>query len=195
MNCYRNLWNPPFPRTKFDVLPIVLKMPNNDIPFVYQLPREVTHEVEIEHPKFPKVKELGYKWAAVPAISNFMMIIGGIKYPCCPFNGWFVAIEVVRNLLERYDATIPLARAFEMDPNDRLLRQKVSCELETAILHSFDKNKVTMVDSPTVGQSFLTHCSRERKAGRECPAQWSWIGGLLGKLAAFRAFKKNIHTN
>ena len=28
----------------------------------------------------------------------------------------------------------------------------------------------------------MTHCKREREDGRECPAQWSWIGGLTGPL-------------
>ena len=179
------IWKPPSTRSAFDVLPIVLKIPNNDIPFVYELPKEVTHEVELEHPKYPRVKDLGYKWGAVPAISNFTMDLGGIKYPCAPFNGWFVSIEIARNLLERYNATEPLAEAFGMDVTDKLLHQKVSAELETAILHSFEKNKFTVVDPMTVGKSFLTHCKRERTSGRECPAQWSWIGGLLGKCIYF----------
>jgi len=175
------MWNPPTTRSAFDVLPLVLKLPNNDIPFVYELPKEVTHEVELEHPDFPTVKDLGYKWAAVPAISNFMMELGGIKYPCAPFNGWFVSTEIARNLMERYNVTEQLAKAFGMKENSKLLHQKVSAELEIAILHSFEKNKFTMVDPMTVGKSFMTHCKRERNAGRECPAQWSWIGGLLGE--------------
>lgn len=179
------MWNPPTTRSAFDVLPLVLKIPNNDIPFVYELPKEVTHEVELEHPDFPAVKDLGYKWAAVPAISNFMMELGGIKYPCAPFNGWFVSIEIARNLLERYNVTEPLAKAFGMKANSKLLHQKVSAELEIAILHSFEKNRFTMVDSMTVGKSFMTHCKRERNSGRECPAQWSWIGGLLGECAFY----------
>ena len=110
-----------------------------------------------------------------------MMDLGGIKYPCSPFNGWFVSIEIARNLLERYKATLPLANAMRIDPSDKMIAQKVLVELETAILYSFDKQGFTMVDPTTAGQSFMTHCKRERVAGRECPAQWSWIGGLVGK--------------
>ena len=176
-----NLWNPPAQKSAFDVLPVVIKFPFNDIPFVYELSKDVTHEIELEHPKYPAVKELGYRWAAVPAISGFMMNLGGIKYPCAPFNGWFVSIEIARNLLERYQATAPLAAAMGIDPDDRMLAQKVSAELENAILYSFDKNEFIIVDPMTVGKSFMTHCKRERSSGRECPAQWSWIGGLVGK--------------
>jgi nitric-oxide synthase, bacterial len=54
----------------------VIKLPNNEIPFVIDLPKIFCHEVMIDHPKFPKVRDLNYKWAAVPAISNFVMKIG-----------------------------------------------------------------------------------------------------------------------
>lgn len=165
----RDLWIPPKNRSAFDVLPLVLKVPHNEKPYVFDLPREVVHEVEIEHPSYPELKNLGLKWAAVPAISNFMMTLGGIKYPCSPFNGWFVSIEVVRNLLERYDLSKPLATIFGIHHDDKLLKQKVSTELESAVLHSFEKKKFTMNDPLTVGESFLTHCVRERKLGRECP--------------------------
>ena len=176
----RELWIPPTKKSAFDVLPLVLRFPNNEHPFVYELPKEVVHEIKIEHPDFPSMKDLGLKWAAVPAITNFMMNLGGIKYPCAPFNGWFLSTEVVRNLIERYDVTNLLAPILGINLDDKLIKAKVSLELETAILHSFEKEKFTVVDPIGVGESFLTHCKRERKSGRECPAQWSWIGGLLG---------------
>ena len=191
----RKLWVPPSPRTAFDVLPLVLKIPNNDVLFVQELPKEVIHEVNIEHPDHPTMKDLGYKWAAVPAISNFTMNLGGIKYPCAPFNGWFLSTEIARNLLERYNAVGPLASTFGINTNDKMLHQKVSVELETAILYSFERNDFTMVDPMTVGKSFLTHCKRERKMGRECPAQWSWIGGLVGKFSTVLIESKHFQQN
>lgn len=93
---------------------------------------------------------------------------------------WFLSTEIRRNLLERYNAAIPLAKAMDIDPDDKMVTDIVAANLETAILHSFEKNEFTIVDPMTVGKSFLTHCARERTAGRECPAQWSWIGGLVG---------------
>ena len=177
----KNLWSPPVEKSAFDILPIVVKIPGNEIPFVYTLPQDVTHEVHLEHEKYPNVKNLGYKWAAVPAISNIVMNLGGIKYPCCPFNGWFLSTEIARNLMERYHVTEPLARELGMDIEDKMLHPKVSAELENMILHSFEKNNFTIVDPTSVGKSFITHCKKERNAGRDCPGQWSWIGGLVGK--------------
>eukprot|EP00551_Chaetoceros_affinis_P008357 CAMPEP_0203670684 /NCGR_PEP_ID=MMETSP0090-20130426/6683_1 /ASSEMBLY_ACC=CAM_ASM_001088 /TAXON_ID=426623 /ORGANISM="Chaetoceros affinis, Strain CCMP159" /LENGTH=1567 /DNA_ID=CAMNT_0050535593 /DNA_START=14 /DNA_END=4717 /DNA_ORIENTATION=+ len=175
-----SLWSPPLIRSGFDLLPLILKMPGIAKPFVYNIPKTLTHELDIEHPQFPAVKGLGLKWGAIPAITNFKMNLGGLNYPCIPFNGWFVSTEIARNLLERYQMTIPLAKAMNIPSNDRMLAQKVSAELENAILHSFEKHEYTIVDPMTVGKQFITHCKRERESGRECPAQWSWIGGLVG---------------
>ena len=118
-----------------------------------------------------------------------MMNLGGIKYPCAPFNGWFVSIEICRNLIERYQVTGALADAMKMDLNDTFLPQKISIELESAVFYSFQKKGFTIVDPMTVGKSFMTHCKRERSSGRECPAQWSWIGGLVGEILVVSTFQ------
>ena len=175
-------WHPPEPRTRFDVLPIVLKLPHRPKPYVYELPKAVVFEVDIEHPTKPEITDLGYRWTTVPAISNFKMNLGGVVYQNMPFNGWFVSTEIVRNLMERYDAGPDVAKALGIDmgknPCWRLL---VSAELEVAVNHSFQKNGYTIVDPHTVGNQFCTHVQREREQhGRECPGQWSWIGGLTG---------------
>ncbi len=175
------LWNPPAVKSAFDVLPLLLKIPGLDTPCVYELPRNVLHEVKIEHPKYSKVKDLEYKWTAVPVISNLCVKVGGVNYTAAPFNGWFVTTEIARNLMERYGASDHLATAFGYNPTDKFVAQKVSAELESAILLSFEKAKYTIVDPETVGNSFLSHCKRERLNGRECPSKWSWIGGLMGK--------------
>lgn len=182
-----DLWTPPPNRTAFDLLPLVLKLPTIDKPFVYVLPQHLRHEVNIEHPDFPAVKNLGLRWSTIPAITNFKLNLGGIRYPCIPFNGWFVSTEIARNLLERYRVTLPLAKAMNIPSDDRMLAQKVSAEIENAILHSFEKSEYTIVDPMTVGKSYLTHCKRERQAGRECPGQWSWVGGLVGEKIPLKA--------
>ena len=175
-------WEPPNPRTPFDVLPLVLKVPGISQPFVHQLPDEVVFELPIEHPTKREITALGYKWTTVPAISNFKMNLGGIVYQNIPFNGWFVSTEIVRNLMERYDAgpAAALALGIDMAANP-FWRQSAFLELEVAVVHSFQKNGYTIVDPYTVGSSFCTHVRREREQfGRECPGQWSWIGGLVG---------------
>jgi nitric oxide synthase oxygenase domain/subunit/hemoglobin-like flavoprotein len=127
-----NLWTPPELKSAFDVLPLVLKVPGIDKPFIHQLPPELVFEVNIEHPTKPEVTALGYRWCTVPAISNFKMNLGGVVYQNMPFNGWFMSTEIVRNLMERYDAGPAVAKAIGIDiETDRFWRQAAVCEVST----------------------------------------------------------------
>lgn len=109
------------------------------------------------------------------------MNLGGVDYQCMPFNGWFVSVEVVRNLFERYNIAEEWAKAAGISTETkRIYEQRVYPEIDIAVNYSFQKQGFSMVDMDTVGKSFFVHCKRERDAGRECPAQWSWIGGLTG---------------
>lgn len=111
------------------------------------------------------------------------MNLGGVDYGCIPFNGWFASVEIVRDLMERYPGDNERwANAIGLDTSQRMWRARVAHEIDVAVLHSFDKAGYTIVDMDTVGNQFLTHCKREQEAGRECPAQWSWIGGLTGPI-------------
>jgi len=180
----KKLWTPPPPeeRTEHDVLPVVFKMPGCDEPFVHQFEKKYVDEADIEHPDYPEVAKLGHKWAAVPAICSFNMNLGGVDYGCMPFNGWFASVEIVRDLMERYPGDDEKwAKAIGLDTTQRMWKARIAHEIDVAVLHSFDKAGYTIVDSETVGGQFMTHCKREQEAGRECPAQWSWIGGLTGK--------------
>lgn len=180
----KKLWVPPEPRTQHDVLPVVFKMPGRDEPIVHQFDKKYMDEAEIFHPDFPEVAKLGHKWASVPAINTFNMNLGGVEYGCMPFNGWFCSVEIVRDLMERYEgASEKWAAAIGINPKtQKMWKARVAHEIDVAVLHSFDKAGYTIVDPDTVGEQFMTHCKRERDAGRECPAQWSWIGGLTGPI-------------
>ena len=107
------------------------------------------------------------------------MEIGGIQYGCIPFNGWFMETEIARNLWEdgRYEKAEAIAHAIGLDTSSEqtLWRDRAFLELNAAVLHSFSKAKVTLVDHQTAARQFLTHDLREKRAGRECPAQWSWV--------------------
>jgi nitric oxide synthase oxygenase domain/subunit len=128
-------WSSPSPQTSFDVLPLVLKVPGREEPYVYQLPKEFVFEVNIEHPTMPEMKTLGYHWATVPAISNFKMNLGGVLYQNMPFNGWFMSTEIVRNLMERYDAGPAIAKVMGLDmANHPAWRQVVASEVSVFCL-------------------------------------------------------------
>ena len=50
-------WNPPEPKTEFDILPLVIDIPGQP-PAMFTLPAEVCDEVEIWHPKYPAFADL-----------------------------------------------------------------------------------------------------------------------------------------
>ena len=173
-------------RDRFDVLPLIIETPAGLS--VHPLPGDTVREVPITHPEFRWFAELGLRWHAIPAISNMRLEIGGVSYGAAPFNGWYLQTEIAaRNLVDadRYD-TLPLVgdrMGLDMSSERTLWRDRALLELNRAVLHSFDAAGVTMSDHHTESRRFLDHIAREERAGRWCPADWSWIvppvsGGL-----------------
>lgn len=174
----RRGWTPPAEPGDFDVLPLVIDVPGHD-PQLFELDEADVLRVPLTHPGAPAFDALGLQWCAVPAISNFRLEIGGIDYGCVPFNGWFMGTEIARDLFEenRYDRARDIAAAFGLDTSTELTlwRDRAFLELNAAVIASFQKARVTLVDHHTAARQFMTHEMREKRAGRECPAQWSWI--------------------
>ena len=176
-------WEPPAERGPFDILPLVVEVPGHD-PRLYDWEDGDVLEVPITHPDNPGLAALGLKWCAVPAIANFRLDIGGVDYGCLPFNGWFMGTEIARNLWEenRYDQAEKIAAVFGLDTSSEatLWRDRAFLELNVAVIHSFQQARITLVDHQTASRQFMIHDQREKKAGRECPAQWSWIAPAAG---------------
>ncbi len=165
------------------MLPLVVDVPGHD-PQLFEFEDEDVLRVPITHPDGPVFDGLGMQWCAVPAIANFRLEIGGIEYGCLPFNGWFMGTEIARNLFEekRYDRAEAIAEALGLDTSSEatLWRDRAFLELNAAVISSFQKARVTLVDHQTASRQFMIHEMREKRAGRECPAQWSWIVPPVG---------------
>ncbi|MGH3457490.1 nitric oxide synthase oxygenase [Aeromicrobium sp.] len=172
-------WRPPQPLGAFDVLPLVVETVEEG-PQMFQLPGHAVEEVPLEHPELAWFADLGVRWHAVPVISNNRLVIGGVSYPAAPFNGWYMGTEIgARNLCDsaRYDLVPTVAKRMGLDTSDEatLWRDQAFVEINRAVLHSFRANGVTISDHHTESRRFLTHLEREERAGRRCPADWSWI--------------------
>ncbi|WP_328815680.1 nitric oxide synthase oxygenase [Nonomuraea cypriaca] len=164
---------------RFDVLPLIVQAGVGE-PLLCNLPGDAVLEVPLTHPEYSWFANLGLRWHAVPAISDMCLEIGGICYPCAPFNGWYMGTEIgARNLADtdRYDQLALVAGRLGLDTSTErsLWRDHALVELNVAVLHSFERAGVTITDHHTESRRFLTHLSREEKAGRVCPADWSWI--------------------
>ncbi|HEX4202999.1 MAG TPA: nitric oxide synthase oxygenase [Ktedonobacteraceae bacterium] len=165
--------------TPFDILPIIIQMPHEP-PRMFELPREVVLEVPLYHPEYPWFEELGLKWHALPAITNMRLEIGGVSYTAAPFNGWYMSTEVgVRNLGDdnRYNLLPVIADKMHLSThsNRSLWKDRALIELNRAVLYSFARRGVVMVDHHTAAHQFILHEEREKLAGRCTPADWGWI--------------------
>lgn len=163
----------------FDLLPLVVSIGDGD-PRCFPIPERLAPEVRIEHPEHPSIGKLGLRWYGIPVISDMALEIGGIVYPAAPFNGWYMETEIgTRNFgdAERYNRIGDVADALGLDrsSNMTLWKDRALLELNVAVLHSFRKAGVSIVDHHTAADQFTRFQRQEADRGREVSARWSWI--------------------
>ncbi|MFJ9752992.1 nitric oxide synthase oxygenase [Streptomyces chartreusis] len=169
--------------TAFDILPLIIQIGKNS-PQVFPIPQLAVLEVDISHPVFAWFSDLGLRWHANPAISNLCLEIGGLRYTAAPFTGWYVSSEIgARNFTDsnRYNILRLVAERMNLDTSrtHTLWKDRALVEINAAVLHSYRKAGVTIVDHHQASQQFVSHCQREREAGRATPAEWEWINPPL----------------
>lgn len=170
-------WHPPEPPGRFDILPYVIR-DAADRRIRVTPSRGAFREIEIRHPDMPGLAPLGLRWYSVPLVSDMILTIGGIDYPCAPFNGFYMCTEIAsRNLadIQRYDLLSEVAQALGLDCTSPLWRDRALTALNEAVLHSFRQGGATMVDHHTASEQFMTFHRREQAAGRRVAADWRWI--------------------
>ncbi|MGK7954084.1 MAG: nitric oxide synthase oxygenase [Crocosphaera sp.] len=162
--------------TRFDVLPLIIQMPQQP-PQLFPLPKEVVMEVPITHPDYAWFADLGLKWHALPAVSDWRLEIGGISYTASPFNGWYMSAEIgARNFSDphRYNLLPVVAEKMSLNTGSKLSLWKdhALVELNVAILHSFAEQGVRIVDHHTASKQFMQHWKKEEEANRIVSAEW-----------------------
>lgn len=163
----------------FDVLPLVIQAGDEE-PELFPLPGEEVMEVPIRHQDLPAFSNLNIKWYAVPIISDMRLEIGGISYTAAPFNGWYMGTEIgARNLADkdRYNLLPQIAEIMGLDisSNRTLWKDKALVELNLAVLDSFQKQGVSIVDHHTAAQQFKSFEKNEEKAERKTTGDWTWL--------------------
>ncbi|WP_433707562.1 nitric oxide synthase oxygenase [Paenibacillus illinoisensis] len=163
----------------YDVLPLIIQA-QGQAPEWYVIPHEDIVEVNIEHPERSEIAELGMRWYGVPMIADMRLEIGGISYPAAPFNGWYMETEIgARNLADtfRYNKLPAVAAALGLNTSSEttLWKDRSLVELNVAVLYSFKKAGVSIVDHHTAASQFALFEQREAKAGRELTGDWVWL--------------------
>lgn len=163
----------------FDVLPWLVSVDGAD-PVVHPVPADLVLEVPLAHPEHPWFAELGWRWHAVPVISDMVLEIGGILYPAAPFNGWYMVTEIgARNLgdPDRYNLLPVVARAMGWDRSARSVfwKDRALVLLNEAVAHSFRAAGVQLTDHHEASEQFLRFVRNETTLGRKVMADWAWI--------------------
>ncbi len=165
--------------THFDLLPLVIQIGERP-PVWFDIPKDIVLEVEISHPEIAQIADLHIKWYAVPIVSDMKLEIGGIEYTAAPFNGWYMGTEIgARNLADtnRYNLLPRIASIMGLDTSREttLWKDRALVELNIAVLHSFKKAGVSIVDHHTAANQFRYFEERERTSKREVTGDWSWL--------------------
>ncbi|XP_067222547.1 nitric oxide synthase 2b, inducible [Chanodichthys erythropterus] len=175
--CIQLGWTPKY--GLFDVLPLVLQA-NGEDPQVFEIPQHLILEVHMEHPQYEWFKDLKLRWFALPAVANMLLEIGGLEFPACPFNGWYMGTEIgVRDFSDtkRYNVLERVGRLMGLETQklSSLWKDQALVAINVAVMHSFQKNKVTITDHHTASESFIQHMEMEVRLRGGCPADWVWL--------------------
>lgn len=162
-------------------------------------------QVDITHPDYPGIDALNLRWYALPVISEMALVIGGITYPCAPFNGWYMGTEIAaRNFCDpqRYDLLKDIGQAMHLDTSSTrsLWKDHAMIAINQAVLHSFDLAKIQIGDHHELGAQFERFCTIEEKAGRTLNGDWSWLtppvsGSLSPQFHRDFDNEVEVHTN
>lgn len=172
-------WKAPAIRSAFDILPLLIEIPGERLR-IFDLPPDSVMEVEIRHPYLPWFASLGLKWHALPAVCDMALEADGLQYTAAPFSGFYMVTEIgSRNLGDtyRYDQTPIVAQRMGLDTstNSSFWRDRALIEINSAVLHSFREDGVTIVDHHTASEQFIRHLENEKSSGRKVPGDWSWL--------------------
>jgi nitric-oxide synthase len=165
--------------THFDVLPLLIQSTSNE-PKIFEIPKDIVLEVPLQHPEYDWFKDLMLRWYAVPMIADMKLEIGGISYSAAPFNGWYMGTEIgARNLADpfRYNMLPKIASymGLEVNRNSTLWKDKALIELNIAVLYSFKKQGVSIVDHHTAAEQFKLFEGIEQKEARQVTGDWTWL--------------------
>ena len=56
-----------------------------------------------------------------------------------------------------------------------LWKDKANTEMNIAVLHSFNRDNVSIVDHHTQAEQFMVHFQQEHESRGGCPADWVWV--------------------
>ena len=170
-------WRPRSGQSAFDVLPLVIR-DQNGRRLAYEIPEDAHHIVKIDHVALDQVTDHDLKWYALPVVSDMILTIGGIDYPCAPFNGYYMSTEIAcRNYTDknRYNVLSTPGDELTGERGGTLAKDRLLLSLNEAVIESFASAGVRMVDHHTASRQYMEFAQHEHAAGRVPSGDWAWI--------------------
>ena len=163
---------------RFDILPLIVKDKEGSI-HMHRLDPADVMEVKLEHPHYEWFAELGLKWHALPAVTELCLDAYGRMYPVV-FNGVYMGTEIgARNLCDpyRFNLLPEVANRLGLDTRSEssLWRDRALVEVNIAVIHSYRRAGVTILDHHAASADFMKFVDKEHSCGRQVHAEWSWI--------------------
>ena len=185
---------------RFDVLPVMIQI-GDAAPKMFELPKQAVLEVELTHPRCREFASLGLRWFAVPAVSGMALDVGGVQFTAAPSNGFYMGTEIGSlNLADpsRYNELGRVAKVMGYDTSgaNPLWRDQAMLDLNVAVLHSFAKAGVRILDHHAMSDFFVKFREAEAMAQRPSYGHWAWVmppmGGNLSPVWRDTTLQKKI---
>jgi len=168
-----------FNRTPFDLLPHAVEWPGRPrVMRDIKVPEGMVFT--IEHPEYEWFAEMGLQWYAVPIISDMLLEIGGLQFTAAPFNGWYMGTEIGSRTFGdtfRYNKLRSTADRMGLDCSSEktLWKDRAMVEINRAVLHTFEKRGIRIVNHHDATEQFVQFERSEEKRGRNITADWVWV--------------------
>ena len=165
--------------TDFDLLPWIIQK-RGEAARLYDPPEESCLEVPLRHPSLEWFADLGLRWYSVPILSDMNLRLGGLNFRAAPFNGWYMGTEIGSRDLgdeDRYNLLPVIADKMGLRDNKAkaLWKDRALVELNEAVLHSYSKDGVRIVDHHRASSEFMRFVEKEQAKKRLVSGNWSWL--------------------
>ncbi|MBL8786332.1 MAG: nitric oxide synthase oxygenase [Deltaproteobacteria bacterium] len=180
------------------MLPLIIKV-GDRAPRWFEIPEDAILRIPLSHPQYAWFADLGLEWYALPAVSEIGLDLGGVPYRSTPFNGFYMATEIgARNFSDvgRYNLLPVVAAKMGLDTSTTatLWKDRAMVELNTAVLHSFNKRGVRVLDHHAACDYFLQFERQEKALGREVYGDWSWLVPPMSGSASPLWFRNDLRN-
>ncbi len=106
--------------------------------------------------------------------------VGGIQYTACLSNGFYMGTEIGSLNFgdkRRYNLLPLIADKMGLDSREErtLWRDQALVEVNIAVLHSFRKHGVRMLDHHALSDYFMRFNEEEKQLGRKVYGHWPWL--------------------